>query len=112
MRTTSPFRILFGVLVAISGIAPAAEIRFQADASVPRGIVRLGDVAEVITTDANEARLLEGIALVPAPEADQPRMLKRQEVQQLLQLSGVVLREQRFTGAEVTCIQTGAAVRK
>lgn len=87
----------------------AAEIRFLAEASVARGIVRLGDVAEVITGDANEARLLEGIALVPVPSVEMPRLLKRQEAQQLLQLSGVVLREHRFTGAEVTQIQVGQA---
>jgi flagella basal body P-ring formation protein FlgA len=105
--------ITTGLTLAIL-VAPAsaAEIRFLAEASVPRGIVRLGDVAEVITTDANEARLLEGIALVPAPATDMPRLLKRQEAQQLLQLSGVVLREHRFTGAEVTQIQTGRAPAK
>lgn len=92
--------------------ASAAEIRFLAEASVPRGIVRLGDVAEVITTDANEARFLEGVALVPAPSADVPRLLRRQEAQQLLQLSGVVLREHRFTGEETTKIQAGPAPMK
>lgn len=96
-------------LALFSAAASAAEIRFLAEASVARGIVRLGDVAEVITNDANEARLLEGIALVPAPSVDVPRFLKRQEAQQLLQLSGVVLREHRFTGAEVTQIQVGQA---
>lgn len=92
--------------------ATAAEIRFLAEATVSRGIVRLGDVAEVITADANEGRLLEGIALVPAPSADVPKLLKRQEAQQLLQLSGVILREHRFSGAEVTQLRVGQAAVK
>jgi flagella basal body P-ring formation protein FlgA len=107
MSNKSTIRILFCLLFAACGVVRGAEIHFLTEASVPRGIVRLGDVAEIITTDANEGRLLEGIALVPAPSADVPRLLKRQEVQQLLQLSGVALREHRFTGAEATQIQTG-----
>lgn len=99
-------------LAVLAVPASAAEIRFLAEASVPRGIVRLGDVAEVISTDATEARFLEGIALVPAPAADVPRILKRQEAQQLLQLSGVVLREHRFTGEETTKIHSSQAPTK
>lgn len=99
-------------LVLLAGTATGAEIHFLPEVSVPRGIVRLGDVAEVITADANEARFLEGIALVPAPASDVPRILKRQEAQQLLQLSGVKLREHRFTGAEVTAIKSGEATVK
>lgn len=91
-------------LIAGQCVASAAEIRFHAAVVAPRGIVRLGDVAEIISTSAEEARFLEGIALVPAPSADQPRLLKRQEAQQLLQLSGVNLREHRFSGAELTQI--------
>lgn len=97
------------VLVASQWSARAAEIHFQAEARVPRGIVRLGDVADIITADEAEARLLEGIALVPAPEVDQPRLLKRQELQQLLQLSGVKFRDHRFSGAEATQLVAGPA---
>ncbi|WP_425615694.1 flagellar basal body P-ring formation chaperone FlgA [Anatilimnocola sp. NA78] len=97
------------VLVASQWSAQAAEIRFQAEARVSRGIVRLGDVAEIVTDDEGEARLLEGIALVPAPAIDQPRLLKRQEAQQLLQLSGIKLREHHFSGAECTQLVAGQA---
>ena len=55
------------VLVGSQWSADAAEIRFHATATTGRGIVRLGDVAEVLTSDADEARLLEGIALVQRP---------------------------------------------
>ena len=104
---------LYTLLLLVSqAAADAAEIQFRGEAVVARGIVRLGDVAEVITSDATEARLLEGIALVPAPPADLPRMLKRQEVQQLLQLSGVTLREHHFGGADVTQIKTGTVAPK
>lgn len=92
--------------------AEAAEIQFRSEVVVPRGIVRLGDVADVRTSSADEARLLEGIALVPAPALDESRLLKRQEVQQLLQLSGVTLRQHRFSGTEVTKIQAGEVAAK
>ncbi|WP_254506922.1 flagellar basal body P-ring formation chaperone FlgA [Anatilimnocola floriformis] len=97
------------LLLASQAAADAADIQFRSEAVVARGIVRLGDVAEVTTSDATEARLLEGIALVPAPSPDVPKLLKRQEVQQLLQLSGVSLREHRFSGSEVTQIRIGTA---
>jgi flagella basal body P-ring formation protein FlgA len=97
------------ILIASQWSAKAAEIHFHREVAVGRGIVRLGDVAEVLTSDANEARLLEGIALIPAPSGDEPKLLKRQEVQQLLQLSGVTLREHRFSGAEVTQLRAGSS---
>jgi flagella basal body P-ring formation protein FlgA len=99
-------------LVAGQWSADAAEIHFRGEVAVARGIVRLGDVADVRTGDADEARLLEGIALIPAPALDQSRLLKRQEVQQLLQLSGVTLRQHRFSGAEVTKIHAGELVAR
>ena len=98
---------LYTLVLLVSQAAGAAEITFRSEAVVARGIVRLGDVAEVVSSDANETRLLEGIALVPAPAADEPKLLKRQEVQQLLQLSGVALREHRFLGPQVTQVRTG-----
>lgn len=110
MSRTFPNSCLYAaILIASQWSADAAEIRFHREAAVGRGIVRLGDVAEVLTNDANEARLLEGIALVPAPSGDEPKLLKRQEVQQLLQLSGVTLREHRFSGAEVTQLRAGSS---
>ncbi len=102
--------LLAAVLVTSQWSADAAEIRFRDEAAVARGIVRLGDVADVVTADADEGRLLEGIALVPAPASEEPRLLKRQEVQQLLQLSGVSLRQHKFSGALVTKIQAGDVV--
>lgn len=91
-------------LLAVPAIGFAAEIRFADKAQASRGIVRLGDIAEVVASDANEARLLEGIALVAAPSPGETRQLRRQEAQQLLTLSGINLREHRFSGADVTQI--------
>lgn len=107
-RTFKNSCLYAAILIASQWSAEAAEIQFRGEAIVGRGIVRLGDVAEVLTSDANEARLLEGIALVPAPSGDEPKRLKRQEVQQLLQLSGVTLRQHRFSGAEITQIRGGS----
>lgn len=97
------------VLVASQWSAQAADIRVRSQASVSQGIVRLGDIADVITQDETEARLLEGIALVPAPDVEGTRVIKRQELQQLLNLSGIKLREHRFGGAEATQVQSSAA---
>jgi flagella basal body P-ring formation protein FlgA len=97
------------VLIGSQWSAQAAEIRFRSQAAVGRGLVRLGDIAEVVTTDEVEARLLEGIALVPAPDVAGSRRLKRQEVQQLLSLSGIQLREHHFVGADVTEVISSSA---
>jgi flagella basal body P-ring formation protein FlgA len=95
---------ILAAFIAGQCLTSAAEINFHAAVVAPRGIVRLGDVAEIRAASAEEARFLAGIALVTAPSEDQPRVLKRQEAQQLLQLSGVNLREHRFGGAELTQI--------
>ena len=57
------------------------------------------DVADVYATDPDEAKALGDIDLVAAPPDGQKRFLPLREIQDLLVLRGLNLREHRFTGA-------------
>ena len=68
-------------------------------------VVKLGDVAEVFSTDRKEGQRLASIELFAAPLAPQQRFLRVRELQDLLLLRGVNLAEHTFSGASQTTIE-------
>ncbi len=63
------------------------------------GLVLVKDVADVFAADPDQVKALGEIDLVAAPPDGQKRYLPLREIQDLLALRGVNLREHRFTGA-------------
>ena len=105
---------VYFVLFVVSHLsAEAAEIRLRGDAECRGGVVRLADVADIVapeTTDADLAR----VVLFPAPPEGTPREVSRQEIRQLLVLSGVDLSSCQFVGSEFVTVrkaETAIAVR-
>src|SRR5688500_2422860 len=97
---------LFTILFILSGwSADAGEIRLREKVECGNAIVRLGDIADVHAADALTTKNLNTIALFPAPAGTRTRTLRRQEVQELLALSDVPLKDYRFTGAESVLVQ-------
>lgn len=78
---------------------PAAQIVLRSTAEVGGPVVRLSDVAEVVSSDADEKYRLESIELFPVPSQGQKRYLRQREIQDLLTLSGVSLARHRFSGS-------------
>lgn len=93
----------FLLFVASGWSAEAAEVRLRGEAICSGPVVRLADVAEL---DAGDSELA-ALPLFPAPAAGKPRLVRRQEIEQLLHLSGVTLRDCRFTGAESVLVHSG-----
>jgi hypothetical protein len=102
---------LVGLAVCGPSIAPAAtEIRLHAQARCGSAVVRLGDVAEILSDDPHLAAILAEIPLRPAPAAGAALTVSRQEVRQLLLLSGVAPATLDLTGSDQVAIQHAPAV--
>jgi flagella basal body P-ring formation protein FlgA len=86
---------------------PAAEIRFRTQASCAGSVIRLRDVAEVITPDKLEREKLAEIELGPYGGAKQA--LAAQEIQNRLAASGVRLADHQFKGAAVITVTPDTA---
>ena len=93
------------VLVACS--AQATEVRLRSVANCPATIVRLDDIAEITSDDPAIAADLAAIPLFPAPTAGRSRQLDRNQVQQLLSISGIDLKQLSLTGSEIVVVQCG-----
>jgi flagella basal body P-ring formation protein FlgA len=96
-------------LVAVFAFAvssQAAEIRLRQQCSAQNTLVKLGDIAEVYSTDAAQADSLKQIELFPSPNADQPRIVRFAELQELLSLRGVNLAEHRISGSSTVQINS------
>lgn len=101
---------LLALLFILSGFtAEAGEIRLRERANCSGSVVRLGDVAEVHATDIVTQHRLAETALFPLPAVGRMRVVKRQEVQQLLALSAVSLKEYRFSGAMAVAVRAKPA---
>lgn len=107
----------FAAMLTLAGLAArleAAELRLKSDCQVDGGVVRLGDLAEIFSSDAGQAKRLAEIDLMPMPAAGQKRIVRAREVQDMLALRGVNLVEHRLSGASQVTIAApkdeGAAV--
>jgi hypothetical protein len=112
---SAPLReISFGLLIVMvfSATVTASEIRLKGEAAVSGPLVRLGDIAEIEGEAAADGPSLADLALFPSPGAGKSRMLRRQELVQLLALCDVPVREWQFGGADVVEIRAGGKAAK
>ncbi len=77
----------------------AAEIHLRGECRTDGVLVLLADVAEIYSTNPDEVKALGRIDLMPAPADGQKRYLRLREIEDLLVLRGVNLRDHRFSGA-------------
>jgi flagella basal body P-ring formation protein FlgA len=103
-----------GLLIAlvIASVAwplslPSAEIRFRTQARCAGSVIRLRDVAEVLTPDKLEREKLAEIELGPYGGARQA--VAAQEIQNRLAASGVRLADHQFAGAAVINVSPDTA---
>ncbi len=91
-------------ILAIAGatVLHAAEIRFRTQARVEGHVVRLGDVAEVITVDPREREMLRAAEI--GPSGTNRQMLSARDVQDRLAALGVKLVDHQFAGAAVITV--------
>jgi flagella basal body P-ring formation protein FlgA len=93
-------------VLACCAIASAAEIRLRPDARSTDSIVRLGDIAQIVTADDEDAELLAAIELGPAPPTKQT--IRAREIHDRLARAGINPARHRFSGAAQTTITNAA----
>lgn len=91
--------ILLGMLASGAGSGRAALLRLQSQCQSQGPVVTLGDVAEILTADRQQADALAAIELFPAPLAGRQRFVRIREIQDLLTSRGVNLAEHQFSGS-------------
>lgn len=77
--------------------AAAAEIHLRGECRTDGVLVLLADVAEIYSTNPDEVKALGRIDLIPAPADGQKRYLRLREIEDLLVLRGLNMREHRFS---------------
>lgn len=101
-------------LLSIAALAitadPAAEVRLRSTATCTSSIVRLADVADIVSSDSHLAQALAEVPLCPAPAAGSERSLNQQAVRELLATSGVERNCCRLTGSESVTLMHGPAM--
>src|SRR5258708_6743081 len=90
--------ILLGIAVLVGGAAHGAEIRLREEVRTTKGLLLLGDVAEVFAADSQEASKLAALELTPAPAVGNRTRLPLRDVQDLLAFRGIDLTKHRFSG--------------
>jgi flagella basal body P-ring formation protein FlgA len=100
------------VLIVVSWTTdlPAAEIRLRQQAQCAGAVVRLGDIADIVTPDKAERESLRAIELGPAGAGRQ--LLRLRDVQDRLQARGVPAHQHQFAGAATITVLPAADVQK
>jgi flagella basal body P-ring formation protein FlgA len=81
--------LYFLLIVATGMSADAAELRLKQQVRVPGPLVLLGDVAEIKTDNVEQQQRLRRLELFPAPAAGVTRVVRAQEIRELLNLHGL-----------------------
>jgi flagella basal body P-ring formation protein FlgA len=69
-------------------------------------VIRLGDVARIVTADRQRSRQLSALLLMPSPAPGTQRFLRKREVEDLLAAHGEDLSQLRIEGATQIAITT------
>src|SRR5262245_19197557 len=88
------------VLILAGSSADAAEVGLKSEAAGSGAVVRLKDVADVISTDQGQAAALAEQRLFPVPSAGKVRTVRSSEIRELLALSGANMKTLALSGAE------------
>lgn len=100
----------FVLLTVVATTCDAAIVEMRDQATIiQRGIIELGDVAQVSDADPLIVQRLQRIALSPAPAAGRSVRLSFEEIRSRLQAQGVNLAEIEFRGQLSTQVHSGSA---
>ena len=80
-----------GLVIFAAQAGRAADIQLRFDCRARSGVVTLGDVAQVLAADPQEASHLAALELFPAPPPGRQRFVRLREIQDALLLRGLSL---------------------
>jgi flagella basal body P-ring formation protein FlgA len=91
--------VSMSALAGVTANSSATDVKLRERVTPKSSVVRLGDVAEIVTADRQLARKLAVVPLMPSPAPGTERFLQKREVADMIAASGVDLAEIRFDGA-------------
>lgn len=111
MQDSNSLRLaLIVAVLAVATVAQAATtIALRETVEMSTNVVRLGDVANIASSDPAEIRRLSTLPLMPAPANGGRRFLRQREIADLLAAHGVDLRSVAIDGADQVAVQGGPA---
>ena len=98
---------LVALCMSFAARARAAEIQLRDEVSVRGPILRLGDLAQILSAAQAEAKMLAAIEVGPAPARGATRYIKAQEVRDILREHGVDLFRHKVSGPARVTIRHG-----
>jgi flagella basal body P-ring formation protein FlgA len=100
------------ILLTIVTRVSAVDVKLRERVAPKSSVVRLGDVAEISSADRQEARKLAAVPLMPAPAPETERFLRKREIADMLEASGVELASIHFDGAEQVAVGGASRVEQ
>ena len=110
-------RIVAGLALGLLGASVAtqattAEIQLKPQAAATAAVVRLDDVAEILSNDPQAIVGLGSIELFPAPAVGAQRFVRLREIQERLVSHGINLAEHSFSGASQVSVSVAQAPKE
>jgi flagella basal body P-ring formation protein FlgA len=102
MHATSVSTSFFVAVLAVCATAASAatQISLRDNVEMTKHVVRLGDVAEISSDDAEQARDLASLPLIPAPVAGGQQFLRQREIKDAIAAHGIDLKSLTIGGAK------------
>jgi flagella basal body P-ring formation protein FlgA len=98
--------LLMSGVCATSPVSAAVDVKVRERVAPHGSVVRLGDVAEIGTSNRQQAQQLASLPLMPVPAPGTERFLRTREIQDMLEAQGVDIGALRFAGAAQVIIAT------
>jgi flagella basal body P-ring formation protein FlgA len=99
------------IVLFTAASAMGVEVKLRERVMPKSSVVRLGDVAEIVSADRQQVRQLAAVPLMPAPAPETDRFLSKREVADMLAASGVELGDIHFVGAERVAVAGRSGVQ-
>jgi flagella basal body P-ring formation protein FlgA len=110
MKTIAETLSISFALLLLTGFeracAGTVDVLLHEQALAKSPVIRLGDVARIVTADRQRARQLSSLLLMPAPAPGTQRFLRKREVEDLLTAHGEDISQLRIDGAVQVAINT------
>ena len=100
--------LIFALIVASGLSAQGGELRLKADCECRGSLVRLGDIAEIRGVTTQQQTQLAKIELIVTPPKGKTRVIRQNELRELLTQRGIDVPTFQFSGAEEVSVRAAS----
>lgn len=102
--------LIFALIVASGLSARGGELRLKSDCECRGSLVRLGDIAEIRGVTAKQQTELAKIELIVAPPKGKTRVIRQNELRELLTQRGIDVPTFQFAGADEVTVRAASGI--